>query len=242
MMNNINNDTATAAADVVVVDDIFYNTAYIRFGMNHGIKRVENIRRPLYDRLCSGYNNNTNNTNKNKMDDLSCNVDNNNATTSYRPTSLDPRQYDPVHENYVAASRYMFGFSPEGVGWDCYRTYELLLLGVIPVVPALPGGTQKMFDDLPVLEIKDYYNVNRTRRDWLHIFHNYINSVEFMSSTFDDGWHQLFLKYWRTQVLSLTNRTQDILVDPSTQQHYYQGWKYTTINQSIGSITTAITN
>jgi len=200
--NGINNSKDELTA---LVDDAFYRTVFVRFGFTDFFGR----RHQHHENLCDGYNN----TNPSaKLDGLSCG----------RP-GLNSGKIPS--ETYAASSRYLFGFSPKGVGWDCYRTYEFLLLGVIPIVPKREFGNQGMFDDLPVLQL-DNFEKNRTREEYLRIFHDYIASPQFQNNTFDKGWSQLFLRYWRRKVLDMTDRTKDIIVDPSTGREYYQAWRY----------------
>ena len=113
------------------------------------------------------------------------------------------------------------------MGWDCFRTYELLLLGVVPVVPARPGGVHGLFDDLPVLQLKDF-NKERTRAEYLQIFREYIQSPAFQNADFEAGWKRVFLGHWRRRMLHLARRDGDIIQDPKTGREYYQGWRYTT--------------
>jgi hypothetical protein len=92
---------------------------------------------------------------------------------------------------YAAASTYLFGLSPPGVGMDCYRTYETLLLGVITIVPDAPEKWGGLFDDLPVLVLKDF-NKNRTRAECLEIIRDYIGSPKFQDQDFESGWKNSF--------------------------------------------------
>ena len=42
--------------------------------------------------------------------------------------------------------------SPAGVGYDCYRSWEVLMTGTMLAVERSPGF-DKVFDDLPVLQV-----------------------------------------------------------------------------------------
>jgi hypothetical protein len=138
------------------------------------------------------------------------------------------------HETYMAASRHLFGVSPPGAGVDCYRTYELLLLGVIPIVPEKKLGSVGLFEGLPVMEVPDLLTSNRTREDLVTIMKDYIQSPAFQDASFD-GWERLFLKYWRRKLLKDTGREKDILRDEHGRE-YYQAWKYTTTKEQQGRI------
>lgn len=82
----------------------FDRDIFVHFGMKHRPRR-----RPIWDALCG--NNNTSVPNR-----VSCN---HNTDTI------------PLHRMYQEMSTAKFGVSPPGKGYDCYRHYELLLLGVI---------------------------------------------------------------------------------------------------------------
>jgi len=118
------------------------------------------------------------------------------------------------------------GFSPVGAGWDCYRTYELLLLGVIPIVVGLKSGSHGLFDGLPVIELP--YNTNFTAyrtEDYLRLMRDYVTSAEFLERDFDDGWERLFLKYWRQRVLRDAGREKEVVTDENGEE-YYVAWEY----------------
>jgi hypothetical protein len=150
---------------------------------------------------------------------------------------LDPMRPDkvscqnqtlPNHEIYKAASTYLFGLSPPGVGWDCYRTYEYLLLGVIPIIEKRQGGSDGVFKDLPVIEVEGITSQNRTRDEYHQILRDYIKSPEFLENDFA-GWDRMFLNYWRLKLLQETDRAKDVVKDEHGRE-YYQAWKYT-LNQ-----------
>ena len=50
-----------------------------------------------------------------------------------------------------------FCLSPEGVGFDCHRTYEAIFLGAIPIVKR--NCLSKIFDTLPVIIVENYHDV-----------------------------------------------------------------------------------
>lgn len=51
-------------------------------------------------------------------------------------------------------SEYRFAVSPHGAGYDCYRTYEILLMGSYPIVKA--SQLDMMYQDWPVLIVKEW--------------------------------------------------------------------------------------
>jgi hypothetical protein len=77
----------------------------------------------------------------------------------------------------------LYGISPPGVGWDCYGTYEVLLLAMIPIIDILPydeGGS--LFDGLPVIHIDKLLKDDAkyvTQCDILIAIHDYVSSPDF---------------------------------------------------------------
>ncbi|KAG7348986.1 hypothetical protein IV203_011583 [Nitzschia inconspicua] len=203
LMTNRSSSVTNAFDD----DELFYKTVFVQFGRHQYASRV---RFTLWEDVCNGIS-----ATKEKvalLDNISC-----------ENTRATPRDV------YRAASKYLFGFSPAGAGPDCYRTYELLLLGVIPIVGELPVNWGGLFDDLPVLVVPDL-DKKHTRSEYLEIVRQYILSPEFQSNDFEKGWEKLFLRYWRRRVLKEAGR--NILLDPATGKEYYEGWKYTSTNSS----------
>lgn len=139
------------------------------------------------------------------------------------------------HDTYAAGSHYMFGISPPGAGWDCYRTYELLLTGVIPIIEERPGS-RELYEGLPVIHVPDLMkNTSRTREDFVDIMRKFIRTAQLEEeqkgqNIFNNkaGWERLFLKYWRMRMLKETGRDAQILTDPETGRQYYQAYRYTT--------------
>ena len=54
-------------------------------------------------------------------------------------------------------SGFFFTLSPRGVGMDCHRTWEAILLGSVPVIPDL--SINSLFDTLPVVIVQDWETV-----------------------------------------------------------------------------------
>ncbi len=62
------------------------------------------------------------------------------------------------YEQYlIDLSESMFVLSPRGAGLDCYRHWESLLMGAIPIIQS--STLDPLFKDLPVLIIDDWYQV-----------------------------------------------------------------------------------
>ena len=58
---------------------------------------------------------------------------------------------------YETAVRYKFMVSPHGVGLDCFRTWEALFLGMIPIVKS--STLDPLYRDLPVVIVKQWSDV-----------------------------------------------------------------------------------
>jgi hypothetical protein len=59
---------------------------------------------------------------------------------------------------YTSLASHKFVLSPEGLGADCYRHWESLYLGTIPIVRSDP--TMKSFSELPILFTEDYSEIS----------------------------------------------------------------------------------
>jgi hypothetical protein len=59
---------------------------------------------------------------------------------------------------YANIARHRFVLSPEGFGADCYRHWECLYLGAIPIVRTNPAMLS--FADLPILFTEDYSEID----------------------------------------------------------------------------------
>ena len=89
---------------------------------------------------------------------------------------------------YRAQSNFSFVLSPQGKGMDCYRTWEALALGSIPIVKKSP--LDPLFSDLPVLILNNWSEL----------------STDVMQKTLDSfsnrkfNYQKLFLSYWKKMV------------------------------------------
>ena len=94
----------------------------------------------------------------------------------------------PRIESWKNQAKYMFVISPEGVGMDCHRTWEALLLGCIPVVKK--SNNDEIFDDLPVWIVEDWTEFNAE---------NILNKINYFSK-FKLKNNKLFLSYWNKKL------------------------------------------
>lgn len=60
---------------------------------------------------------------------------------------------------YSEIAAHKFALSPQGNGIDCYRTWEILYLGAIPIVMA--SEPMSKFSDLPILFTEDYSELSK---------------------------------------------------------------------------------
>lgn len=73
--------------------------------------------------------------------------------------TVDPplrrQTYSDVVDFYLALAQSIFVFSPVGTGLDCYRHWESMALGAIPIVDYSPTNA-RLFRNLPVLLVDDF--------------------------------------------------------------------------------------
>ncbi len=81
-------------------------------------------------------------------------------------------------------SQYLFVLSPFGGGLDCYRTWEALLVGSIPVVHS--STVNDLYKDLPVIIVEDWREVTE---DFLEKKYLEIKGLPYNRE-------KLFLQYW----------------------------------------------
>lgn len=88
-------------------------------------------------------------------------------------------------ENYITeTAHFKFAASPLGDMYDCYRHWEALLVGTIPIVQA--SSLNKIFEGLPVIVVKNY---NELTENFLNQQYKKLKHQEY---TFE----KLYMKYW----------------------------------------------
>jgi len=93
-------------------------------------------------------------------------------------------------------AEFMYVVSPEGIGMDCHRTWEALLLGCVPIIKR--NAMTEVFENLPVLLVDYWSDVNQ------ELMRNY--SSEMASKTFD--FSILFREQW---VRKMSGRSHQII-------------------------------
>jgi hypothetical protein len=96
---------------------------------------------------------------------------------------LEPSRIDRK-SSWLKQINYAFVLSPLGNGLDCYRTWEALVLGCIPIVKT--SGIDSLYIDLPVLIVNQWKDVTqKLLMDTIQDFKNRIFNYD-----------KLTLKYW----------------------------------------------
>jgi len=153
------------------------------------------------------------------------------------------------HEIYKQASQYTFGVSPPGLGWDCFRTYELLYLGVIPIVEVRDPESYYFFADLPIVQVprekrKKALASNAAILQAIQEFWHQESKAPNRKLR-APGWNRLFLAYWRRKILQDAGRkTMHHATDmdtsgkkKKTKREYYMGWKYELLASAVSDAT-----
>lgn len=94
-------------------------------------------------------------------------------------------------DSWKKMSFFCFVLSPCGNGLDCIRTFEALCLGCIVILRKCELDTS-MYDDLPVLIVDEYYDINED------LLNNTL--TEFSKKIFN--YEKLKMSYWINQVYS----------------------------------------
>ncbi len=109
---------------------------------------------------------------------------------------------------YIHVGQSKFVFSPPGAGMDCYRTWEALYLGSIPIV--INSSMNSIYENLPVLIVNNYEEIN------LELLTNVYDSM--IKQTYD--YKRLYKGYWQRKINYHRNSSEII------QIHYTRSGKY----------------
>lgn len=86
---------------------------------------------------------------------------------------------------------YAFMVSPPGYGYDTHRTWEILILGRIPIISEC--NINNVYKDLPIIIVKDW---NIIDENWLN--EKYKEIIKYWSFY---NWKKLELKYWTNLII-----------------------------------------
>ncbi|MDX5592252.1 hypothetical protein [Pseudovibrio sp. SPO723] len=94
----------------------------------------------------------------------------------------------PRKKSWLKNADFFFTISPFGEGMDCHRTWEALLLGSVPIIPASP--LKPMFKRLPVVIVED----------WRQLKPTFLAEEKrrILSQRYD--FSPLYLDYWRARI------------------------------------------
>ena len=101
-----------------------------------------------------------------------------------------------LHQKWlVDMAQYKFALSPAGNGMDCYRTWEMMIMGVIPIVRS--STLDMVFADIPAVLIVDRWE-DVTKELLEQHWEQYGSSI-----LRDDLLPQLTLRYWMERIWSI---------------------------------------
>ena len=97
-------------------------------------------------------------------------------------------QRQPFHDYMKEMAQCKFTLSPKGIAIDCYRTWESLLVGSIPIVRTCQ--LDPIYEGLPVLIVQNWEDINE----------QFLNEKykEIMSKKYDPS--KLYMEYWIAQI------------------------------------------
>ena len=96
----------------------------------------------------------------------------------------------PMLEFWRGLGAHAFCLSPFGIGLDCYRTWEALAMGAIPIVRrGSRGPFDRLYEGLPVLAVSEWRDVTRELLD---------RTLREFGARFDfNSLDKIRLSYWR---------------------------------------------
>jgi hypothetical protein len=94
----------------------------------------------------------------------------------------------PFMDYLSEMARCKFTLSPKGIGIDCYRTWEALLAGSIPVVTS--SQLDPLYKELPILVIEDW---NQLSEEFLTKKYKEITAKKY-------NIEKLYIEYWSTRI------------------------------------------
>ena len=96
-----------------------------------------------------------------------------------------------AHDKFHAhMARFRFVVSPRGGGYDCYRTWETLLVGAYPIVK--PSHLDVLYKDLPVLIVEEWTDITPKLLD--ETYHRFMKKTWNLDRLYNFYWEQLVYK------------------------------------------------
>jgi hypothetical protein len=115
-----------------------------------------------------------------------------------------PFCFNAPKKNFAAylidVAQSQFVLSPRGVGLDCYRTWEALLMGAFPVVRTSP--LDSIYEGLPVVIVKDWSEVTES---FLHQKWQEMSGKTYATE-------KLYFAYWRALIKKVQQDYRDGLI------------------------------
>jgi len=107
-------------------------------------------------------------------------------------------------ENYLQdLSRSKFVLSPEGMGIDCHRTWEAMLVGSIPIIKS--SKLDHLFKNLPVLIISNWKEITK---EFLDNKYEEIHNKKY-------NLKKLYADYWLKKISDLKNKEYEVNISKS---------------------------
>lgn len=106
------------------------------------------------------------------------------SSTSFCTVSQDK----PFKEYITEMGQHKFVLSPPGIGIDCYRTWEALLVGTIPIVEK--SHLSSLYAGLPVLVIDK----------WENITEEFLNQKYIEITAKNYSLKKLYMEYWLNKI------------------------------------------
>jgi hypothetical protein len=160
--------------------DIYKDRKISAVDQENIINEIINNSKPFNERIMKAYCNFHFNMNSYDRKDALANINKN--LVYYEPDKI--KRFD----NYYSQSKFVFVISPHGIGLDCHRTWEALVLGCIPIVKT--SGLDSLYDNLPVLILNDWSDLTEELMiDTINKFKN----IKF-------NYEKLTIKYWLSKI------------------------------------------
>lgn len=90
-------------------------------------------------------------------------------------------------ELWKKKGRYAFSISPFGMGFDCHRTWEDLILGMIVIMKHSPHD--QLFEGLPVVFVNSWHEITKANLDrWIKQYGDAFSNPEYREKLTNEYW------------------------------------------------------